>query len=214
MKLVDGCIDRVVESAVGDVVRFDRVRRVEVLYPWKEMEPGDSFFVPGQHFKGVNVGSFMERVKRSAGKVFVARGVDSWRVRCRLLSCGGMRIWVLLPGERVPLSGGSGRGEKRVFAYAVESGVQWESVGSKYPWSEMAAGDSFLVPGDSFVNQEAEMGAIRESGRDWFRKRKMVLRPSVRVLPNGDVRVWVLRAGERLEVREGWGRFEILRGAD
>lgn len=49
-------------------------------YPWNEMEPGDSFFVPGRALRNFNIVAPANR--RYAPKRFVARTVK-----------GGVRVW-------------------------------------------------------------------------------------------------------------------------
>lgn len=59
----------------------------------------------------------------------------------------------------------------------------------KYPFAEMAVGDSFLVPQDPLVNRFVMRNRVRASARKWHLRTGFVF--SVRLSPTeGGYRVW------------------------
>lgn len=58
------------------------------IYPWADMEPGDSFLLPCEPAERERVGN---RARNAAASFAMKRGLD-WKFRIRSVE-GGMRIW-------------------------------------------------------------------------------------------------------------------------
>ena len=58
------------------------------VYPWAEMEVGDSFLAPCESGEKERVGN---RIRNAAAKFVEVRGLD-WKFRIRSVD-GGVRIW-------------------------------------------------------------------------------------------------------------------------